>query len=73
MMPEVVIFPILNSIRSVNHSAPSGPAVIPDGQLLGVGTGNSVTVPEVVMRPILLPFPSANHKAPSEPAAIPAG
>ena len=39
----------------MNHSAPSGPAVMPSGSLLAVGIGNSVITPAVVMRPILLP------------------
>jgi hypothetical protein len=57
--------PIFSSC-SVNHSAPSGPAVMTNG--LAVGTGNSEMdcasawlVTAVVMRPILLPNCSANH------------
>src|SRR5256885_6325793 len=59
--------PILLVFASVNHSAPSGPAVMPYGPLLAVGIGNSVTTPPVVMRPILPPKYSANHRAPSDP------
>ena len=35
--PWVVIFPMVCAEFSVNHRLPSGPAVMPDGQLLGVG------------------------------------
>lgn len=58
---------------SVNHSAPSGPAVIRLGWLLGVGMLHSLITPAVVMRPMLLPFVSVNHSAPSGPAVIPSG
>src|SRR6266567_3376435 len=40
--PWVVIFPMVCAEFSVNHRLPSGPAVMPDGQLLGVGTQYSV-------------------------------
>ena len=56
---------------SVNHSAPSGPDVMPKGALLSVGTGNTVMVPAVVMRPIWLASNSVNHSAPSGPAVMP--
>src|SRR5919109_2336348 len=39
--PDAVIRPILLVPSSLNHNAPSGPAVIPPGQLPGVGSGNS--------------------------------
>src|SRR5215472_11641224 len=58
---------------SVNHNAPSGPAVIAWEALFGVGMMNSVTVPPVVMRPILFPPISVNHRALSGPAAMPPG
>ena len=45
--PAVVIRPILWPFSSVNHSAPSGPAVIPAGWLIAVGTSNSVTADAV--------------------------
>jgi hypothetical protein len=78
-LPAVVIRPI--ATKSVNHSAPSGPAVMLVGilplanpPLLGVipgnGTGYSVTTPVVVIRPILLATPSVNHSAPSGPVVI---
>ena len=63
--------PTLFAPVSVNHSAPSGPAVIPWGEEFAVGIGNSVRTPAVVRRPIL--FPSVNQSAPSGPAAIPSG
>src|SRR5438105_4047677 len=57
---------------SVNHSAPSGPAVMEPGAL---GAGNSVMAPAVVMRPIALTLTlrSVNHMAPSGPAVIEKG
>src|SRR5262249_3069366 len=55
---------------SKNHSAPSGPVVIPKGPLLGLGIGNSVITPAVVIRPILLVSFSVNHSAPSGPVVI---
>jgi hypothetical protein len=70
MTPVVVMRPILpGKPDSVNHSAPSGPAVMPDGLPRVVGIGNSVMRPAVVMRPILLATKagSVNHKAPSGP------
>ena len=71
--PAVVMRPILLPLNSVNHSAPSGPAVMPKGSLPAVGIGNSVITPAVVMRPILLALRSVNHSAPSGPAVMPAG
>lgn len=72
MVPAVVIRPILLPLPSVNHNAPSGPAVMPAGELFAVGTGYSVITPAVVIRPILPPF-SVNQSAPSGPAVIPVG
>src|SRR5258708_34898727 len=63
--------PILPVCNSVNHSAPSGPILMPMGPLLTVGIGNSVITPAVVMRPMLLLF--TNHSAPSRPAVVPIG
>src|SRR5450631_453950 len=80
MVPVVAIRPILLPEPgteldpvSVNHSAPSGPAVMKKGKPLAVGRLNSVTTPAVVIRPILFPSYSANHSAPSGPAVIPSG
>ncbi len=55
MTPAVVIRPILALHHSVNHIAPSGPAVISLAKLPAVGIGYSVMTPFVVIRPILLP------------------
>lgn len=68
--PVVVIRPILPR-KYVNHSAPSGPVVIPplfSGEIV-----NSVIAPVVVIRPTLPPTPSVNHKAPSGPVVMPSG
>jgi hypothetical protein len=73
MTPSVVMRPILLEYSSANQSAPSGPAVIPLGLELAVGTVNSLMTPSVVMRPILLPYHSVNHKAPSGPVVMPSG
>jgi hypothetical protein len=82
------IRPICLPAYSVNQSAPSDPAVIPSGELVGaplarlgaplaVGRGNSLTWPLVVIRPIPLRPPSepvtANQSAPSGPVVIPSG
>jgi hypothetical protein len=58
--------------EGVNHSAPSGPTVMPVGKLSCPAIGNSVTTPAVVMRPIL-PKLSANHSARSGPVVMPLG
>src|SRR5260370_26462586 len=65
--------PILEASCSTNQRLPSGPAAIPPGKLLAVGTENSVTAPAVLIPPILLPFSSVNQRLPSGPAAIPFG
>src|SRR6516225_6365760 len=49
---------------------PSGPGAIPQGALLEVGMGNSVTTPAVVIRPIWFAPNSVNHRLPSEPTAM---
>ena len=73
MTPAVVICPILLPTASVNHSAPSGPAVMPLGCCSPWGRVNSVMTPAVVIRPILLPVDSVNHSAPSGPAVMARG
>src|ERR1035438_9322687 len=50
--PDLVDRPSWVTADSVNHSAPSRPAVIPKRPLLAVGTGYSVIAPAVVIRPI---------------------
>jgi hypothetical protein len=67
MLVDGQIRPMLLPITSVNHKAPSGPAVIPTGWLAAVGIEYSVTMPVVLIRPILLPPVSVNHNAPSGP------
>src|ERR1035438_10106471 len=67
--PAVVMRPMLLAPGIVNHRAPSGPAVIPNGPT-SAGIGNSVITPVVVMRPMLLAVLSANQRAPSGPAAM---
>ena len=58
----------------MNQRLPSGPAVIPMGWALAVGTGNSVMawVAGLII-PILLPHASVNQRLPSGPAVIPSG
>ncbi len=67
--PAGVIRPILFASASVNHTFPSGPAVIPV-VLVTLDKGNSVTNPAGVIRPILLACDSLNHRFPSAPAAM---
>src|SRR5713226_9129492 len=69
----MTIWPILLALFSVNHTLPSGPAVIRRGKLLKVGTVNSVIAPAVVIVPILLAEPSVNQRLPSEASVIPTG
>src|SRR5437899_832499 len=73
MTPVRVMRPIALLLDSVNQRLPSGPLVIPDGKLLSVGRGNSVTFPSGVMRPMLSPLDSVNQRLPSGPGVIPCG
>jgi hypothetical protein len=73
MVPDVVIFPILCPLFSVNQRFPSGPAAMAKGELEGVGIGNSEKAPATVRRPTLFALLSMNQIAPSGPAAIPTG
>jgi hypothetical protein len=52
--PAGVIRPILLPACSVNQSAPSGPAMMPQGRPSDVGIENSAIAPAVVIRPIWL-------------------
>ena len=65
--------PIWLPRASVNQRLPSGPAMIPPGTLLAVGTANSVIAPEGVIRPIWLLRASVNQRLPSGPALMTAG
>src|SRR5260370_29894792 len=62
-----VMRPIRLPVNSVNHTLPSGPAVIALCSLFAVGAGNSVTTPAVVIGP--MPFAwSADRGLPPGPA-----
>ena len=65
--------PIAFAWLRVNHSAPSGPAVIAEGKPPVAGRANSVTSPSAVTRPMRSVFISVNHIAPSGPAVMPNG
>src|SRR5450759_1366587 len=68
--------PILPVANSTNHSAPSGPAMMPWTPLFppNPGMGYSVMIPAVVICSIRLKVPvSVNHSAPSGPAVMPTG
>ncbi len=52
---------------SVNQRSPSGPAVMPHGQALAPGIGNSAISPLEVIRPILPRTDSVNQRSPSGP------
>src|SRR5437588_192668 len=73
IFPLVVIRPILFRLSSVNQRLPSGPAVIPWGELCPVGTENSVIWPVGVMRPTWFFFTCTNQRLPSGPRVIPSG
>src|SRR5437016_5441485 len=63
--------PTLLPLLSVNQTLPSGPVVMPAGELDAVGMVTSVTDPDRVMRPTLLVPMSVNHRPlPSGPAPI---
>src|SRR6202022_1958484 len=59
--------------NSVNQRLPSGPAAMPCGALVAVGTRYSVKTPAVVTRAALFPLFSVNQRFPSCPAAMPCG
>jgi hypothetical protein len=62
--------PTVPAAPSVNHTLPSGPAVIPFGRL-SCSTRYAVIVPLGVIRAILAAAASVNQTLPSRPAAIP--
>src|ERR1017187_296890 len=66
----IMTFTMLFPCNSTNHTAPSGPAVIPYGWLLPVGDGNSVITPAGVILPILFVCVSGNQRLPSGPAVM---
>lgn len=71
--PAGVIRPMRPEVRpSVNHTLPSGPAVMPWDSPPVSPSEYSVTVPAGVMRP-MWSEPVVNHRFPSGPAAIPSG
>ena len=66
--PAVVMRPILLPAFSQNHSAPSGPGMMPIGLAFGVGMSNSVKVPlSGSKRPIFEVPLSQNHRCRSGP------
>src|SRR4051812_43479321 len=72
--PSGVIRP-MRPASSVNHTLPSGPAVMLFGKLLALGSGNSVMMtvgPPLTMtaRPTALPPRSVNQMLPSGPAVM---
>ena len=72
--PAVVMRPISGLLNSVNHKAPSGPAVMPNGCAGNcVGVGYSVTAPAVVITATLLATCSVNQRLLSEPRVIARG
>src|SRR5436190_12313241 len=70
IVPWGVISPILPAeAYSVNQTFPSGPAVMPKGEVLWA-SGYSLRTPFVVMRPIMFESNSVNQSAPSSPTVI---
>ena len=70
--PVAVIRPMVSLPALVNHTAPSGPAVMPMGSEM-LACPKLDTVPVVVIRPMVsLPW-LVNHRRPSGPTARPAG
>src|SRR5215469_17911612 len=73
IVPVGVIRPIFALPGSVNQRLRSGPVVMPEGRLPGVGSGNSVMLPVGVILQIRLPLISVNHRFPSGPGVITVG
>ena len=67
--PAVVMRPMELLPELVNHSAPSGPAVIPIGPSM-LGSLKWVETPFVVIRPIELVASLVNQSASSEPVVV---
>ena len=76
--PAVVMRPILETPQSVNHSAPSGPTVMPTGEPAPVGYAPpelgsgyaAMRAPLVLMQPIWRLSYSVNQRLPSGPAVM---
>jgi hypothetical protein len=70
---------IAAGLVSMNHMAPSGPAVMAVGvrpapnRVAKPGSSNTVTVPAGVIRPTESPAFEVNQTLPSGPAAMPFG
>jgi hypothetical protein len=58
---------------NVNQRAPSGPAVMAEGNMPVSGKTNSVIRPSVVMRPMRSVLVSVNQSAASGPTVMPNG
>ncbi|HMG25313.1 MAG TPA: hypothetical protein VKH36_00720 [Acidimicrobiia bacterium] len=72
--PVVVIRPIRLPNSSVNHKAPSGPAVMYPGWLPAFGSSKRLALAPVSTRPMAFPnsvaFENVNQSAPSGPMVI---
>ena len=72
--PAGVIRPIRSFSRLVNHTLPSGPAVMLNGESIAPAVpAKVVIVPDGVMRPIRWLSRLVNQRLPSAPAVIPPG
>ena len=67
--PSTEIRPMSPDVMAVNHSAPSAPAVMPNGPLPSANP-NSANSPAIVIRPIRSSPVRVNHIAPSGPAVM---
>ena len=67
--PSTEIRPMSPDVIAVNHSAPSGPAVMPNGPLSSANS-NALNSPAVVIRPMRSSPVRVNHIAPSGPAVM---
>ena len=62
--------PILSVAYSANHTFWSGPVVIPEGPLDGVGIASSAMEPDGSITPIAFPLGSVKNMKPSGPVAM---
>src|SRR5437763_1297824 len=74
MAPPVVIRPILSPAASVNHKAPSGPALI-SGGVAGAGWERAKPAPAPAVLPprSFSPLIRDHHRAPPPPPVLPRG